>query len=70
MLRADRVTAQGFSGIIEVDDTEFRFQIVLIEFRQVLVVDYFRQVRKLIVIDEHRVLLGYHLLDERSIDRE
>ena len=36
----------------------------------VLIVDDLRKVRELIVIDEHRVSLGYHLLDERSIYRE
>ena len=35
-----------------------------------LVVDYLCEVRKLVVIDEHRVPLGYHLLDERPVYRE
>ena len=34
------------------------------------VIDYLRKVGKLIVIDEHRIALGYHLFNEGSINRE
>ena len=37
---------------------------------QELIIDYLCKVGELIVIDEHRVALGNHLLDERTVDRE
>ena len=41
------------SGVVEIDDVEFRFDLVTLPVFEQMVVGYFREVRKLVVVDIH-----------------
>ena len=63
----DRVASVGIARVVEVDDEELRLYRILFDIEKKFVVDDLRKVRELVVIDEHRVSLLYHLLDERVV---
>lgn len=68
--RVDRVASVGVARVVEVDHMGLRHDRVLVRVQQELVVEYLREVRELVVIDEHRVSLADHLLDEGAVHGE
>ena len=62
-----RIASEGQPRVVEVDHAELRLHLESSRVQIELVPDYLCQIRVLVVVQEHRVSLGYHLLYERSI---
>ena len=67
--RMDGIEAVGVQRIVKIDYIHLGlYPFVTVVVIQQLIHHAGRQVRKLVVIHEHRIPLLYHLTDERSID--
>ena len=49
----DWIASVAASGVVEIDDIEFRLDLVMLSVLEQMVVGYLRKVRKLVVIDIH-----------------